>query len=75
MVLPMQRSLICEAHLRGGEALLGKLAHVLGDLLCGDLEPRGRAPLVGEGRLGDTLPGTVHAPHLVAVVQSVALPQ
>ena len=52
-------------HLRGGKALLGQLAHVLRDLLRGDLEPRGRAPLVGEGRLRDTLTSAVHATHLL----------
>lgn len=51
-------------HLGRSETLLGQLAHVLSDLLGGDLEPRGRAPLVGERRLGDTLPTAVHAPHL-----------
>lgn len=54
-----------DTHLRGGKALLGQLAHVLGHLLGGDLEPRGRAPLVGEGRLGDTLTSAVHATHLL----------
>lgn len=52
------------SYLGWGEPLLRELAHVVGDLLGGDLQPRGRTPLVRERALGDTLSAAVHAPHL-----------
>lgn len=60
----MDTDIACEAYLRRGEALLGQLADVIGHLLSGDFQPGGRAPLVREGALRDTLPAAVHAPHL-----------
>ena len=45
------------------ETFLGKFANVFFDIRSGDFEPGRRSAFVGEGGLGDTLAGGVHATH------------
>ena len=58
-----------DTDLGGGEALLGELVDVLLDVVGGQLEPRGHGASVGEGALGDTLAGSVHATHLERLIR------
>jgi hypothetical protein len=52
-----------DTNLRGGQTLLGKLAHVVFDIGSRDLVPRRRSALVRKGTLGDTLSGSMHTTH------------
>ena len=53
-----------DTNLGGRQALLGKLAHLLLDLLGSHVQPRWGSALVRESRRGNALAGCVHAAHI-----------
>jgi hypothetical protein len=54
-----------DTNLRGGKALLGKLADVILNIGGRDLQPRWRRALVRESSLGDTLSWCMHTTHAI----------
>ena len=53
-----------DTNLGGGQTLLGELEDLVLNLVRGQLQPLGHRASVGESRLGDTLPWSVHTTHL-----------
>ena len=53
-----------DTNLGGSQSLLGQLVDLVLHLVGGQLQPLGHRASVGEGRLGNTLPWSVHTTHL-----------
>merc|ERR1719278_2021828 len=53
-----------DTNLGGSQSLLGQLVDLVLHLVGGQLQPLGHGASVGESRLGDTLPWSVHTTHL-----------
>ena len=53
-----------DTNLGGSQSLLGQLVDLVLHLVGGELQPLRHRASVGQGRLGDTLPWSVHTTHL-----------